>query len=385
MTEKLQNITNQNEVQKESQSLFIKLEEQTKNLTSALKNEKKMQILESMGFVIPKAERIRHYANYVLETIEKEPEETKLTKILNILEKDGIFTKEELEILIIEKQAIEKGGISQKEEKEIENLIEKDKKNNNSINKQWFKKIILLGALLLAPLYNKNKESNNKEKIQNKTNIETPAIKKYIDSSKTGTLSENEIEKIPVEVEKYIEVIKNLEFIKGNFYVLDKSDKKNPTLYETTKEGKVISKAIVGIGKEGHETKEGIYMFSKWLMQKDIDLYGEDGVLRLLGYSVDGEIVDNMGVHRIYPLEEKERTAKMLNKNAEKDISLSCINVFSNYFKQHILEDYDKQGGEGRLIIAIMQEKNNFDAKGWKNITQKIQKDVESLEQISNE
>jgi len=385
MTEKLQNITNQNEVQKESQSLFIKLEEQTKNLTSALKNEKKMEILESMGFVIPKAERIRHYANYVLETIEKEPEETKLTKILNILEKDGIFTKEELEILIIEKQAIEKGSISQKDEKEIENLIEKDKKNNNSINKQWFKKIILLGALLLAPLYNKNKESNNKEKIQNKTNIETPAIKKYIDSSKTGTLSENEIEKIPVEVEKYIEVIKNLEFIKGNFYVLDKSDKKNPTLYETTKEGKVISKAIVGIGKEGHETKEGIYMFSKWLMQKDIDLYGEDGVLRLLGYSVDGEIVDNMGVHRIYPLEEKERTAKMLNKNAEKDISLSCINVFSNYFKQHILEDYDKQGGEGRLIIAIMQEKNNFDAKGWKNITQKIQKDVESLEQISNE
>jgi len=385
MTEKLQNITNQNEVQKESQSLFIKLEEQTKNLTSALKNEKKMEILESMGFVIPKAERIRHYANYVLETIEKEPEETKLTKILNILEKDGIFTKEELEILIIEKQAIEKGSISQKDEKEIENLIEKDKKNNNSINKQWFKKIILLGALLLAPLYNKNKESNNKEKIQNKTNTETPVIKKSIDSSKTGTLSENEIEKIPVEVEKYIEIIKNLEFIKGNFYVLDKSDKKNPTLYETTKEGKVISKAIVGIGKEGHETKEGIYMFSKWLMQKDIDLYGEDGVLRLLGYSVDGEIVDNMGVHRIYPLEEKERTAKMLNKNAEKDISLSCINVFSNYFKQHILEDYDKQGGEGRLIIAIMQEKNNFDAKGWKNITQKIQKDVESLEQISNE
>lgn len=393
MREGLENDINKNELQKKGQSLFAILEEKTKHLigTPAAQAEQKMRILESMGIIVPQGERIRHYVNYILEIIEKEPEENKMAKILNILEKDKIFTKEEMEILIIGEKAIAKGEVTQDDEQKIENVMKNDRKSS-----QWIKKILLYAAILLAPFTNKNKDQFNKEKIQNEKNIETPAIKKPADLLKTGALPIKEIvEKIPVEVEKYIEVIKNLEFIKGNFYVLDMSDKKSPTLYQTTKEGKVMSKDTVGIGMPGHETKNGLYIVSRWLKQKDVDLYGEDGVFKLVGYHVkekkeneddtETENLENMGIHRIYPPEEKERAKKMLDANTEKEISYSCINVFSDYFKKHIVQDYEKQGGEGRLIIAIMQDKNNFNTKGWKEAAQKMQKDVETLEKILNE
>ena len=127
MPENLGNKINQIETKDTGLSLFAELEEETKHLTGATKEEQKMRILERKGFIIPQGERIRHYVNYILEILEKETEENKTKKVLEVLEKDGIFTKEELEILIIGEKAVEHGEITQQDEKEIEKIIQKTK------------------------------------------------------------------------------------------------------------------------------------------------------------------------------------------------------------------------------------------------------------------
>jgi len=370
MPENLENKINQKETEDTGLSLFAELEEKTKHLTGATKEEQKMRILERKGYIIPQAERIRHYVNYVLEIIEKETEENKTKKILEILEKDRIFSKEELEVLIIGEKATEQDGISQEDEKEIEKVIEKDKSAG-----RWIKKILFLGMLLLAPFSGKKGPTSPEKTLPEKQKIENIIT------------SEKELlEKLPADLEKPVEFFKNLEFIKGTFYVLDKSDRKRPTLYELTKEGKIVWKEIVGIGKEegdntkGMTTPAGIYMLSDWLMPEDIELYGDSGVFRLLGYSISGERMGDIGIHRIYPLEEKERTEKMLDTASSKGISLRCINVFEKPFKEHIVLLFYKMGGTGKLFFVIMQEKNDFDEEKWKNIAQKMNKDVKILE-----
>jgi hypothetical protein len=192
----------------------------------------------------------------------------------------------------------------------------------------------------------------------------------------------------PAGLEKPIEFFKNLDFIKSNFYVLDKSNKLKPTLYEITKEGKIVSAEIVGIGKEegdgtvGMTTPAGVYIFSKWIEQEDLDLYGKEGIFRLLGYPEEGktagnkkETVNDIGVHIIYPPEKETRTMAMLNPESSKEISHRCINVFPEYFKS-IKKNY---AGEGTEFIFIMQEKNAFDEGQWGKITQEMSKDVKKL------
>ena len=88
----------------------------------------------------------------------------------------------------------------------------------------------------------------------------------------------------------------------------------------------------------------------------------------------------DIGIHRIYPLEEKERTEKMLDTASSKGISLRCINVFEKPFKEHIVLLFYKMGGTGKLFFVIMQEKNDFDEEKWKNIAQKMNKDAKILE-----
>ena len=53
---------------------------------------------------------------------------------------------------------------------------------------------------------------------------------------------------------------------------------------------------------------------------------------------------------------------------------------FVKPFKEYILPNYDKAGGEGKLFIVIMQEKNAFDEKRWKNVVQKVGNDAKILE-----
>ena len=370
MPRNLENKISQIETEDTGLSLFTELEEKTKHLTGATKEEQKMRILERKGYIIPQAERIKHYVNYVLEIVKKETEENKAKKILEILEKDGIFSKDELEILMIGEEAMEEGKIPQEKEKEIEKVIEKDRSAGG-----WTKKLLLFGMMLLAPLSGK-KSPTTPEKIlpekQKIENIITP---------------EKELsEKLPNDLEKPVEFFKNLDFIKEIFYVIDKSDRKKPTLYKLTKEGKIIFKEIVGIGKEegdstkGMTTPAGIYMLSDWLMPEDKKLYGDSGVFRLLGYSISGEIMGDIGIHIIYPLEEKERTEKMLDTASSKGITSKCINVFKKSFKENIVPDFHKMGGTGKLFIVIMQEKNDFDEEKWKNIAQKMSKDAKTLE-----
>ena len=88
----------------------------------------------------------------------------------------------------------------------------------------------------------------------------------------------------------------------------------------------------------------------------------------------------DIGIHRIYPLEEKERTEKMLDTASSKGITSKCINVFKKSFKENIVPDFHKMGGTGKLFIVIMQEKNDFDEEKWKNIAQKMSKDAKTLE-----
>ncbi|MBU0612000.1 hypothetical protein KKA39_03155 [Patescibacteria group bacterium] len=383
MPEKLGKKVNKQEEEDTSLSLFAELEEKTKHLAGAIKEEQKMRILEKKGYIIPQGERIRHYINYVWEIIEKEPEEKRHEKFIEILEKEGVFSKEELEILMIGEEIVEKGEIPKEEEQKIEKIIEKEKNPKN-----WAKKLLLLGLALLAPLYNKNKPSAEQEFIKktNQLEVEAPQAKKI--TEETARFSAEKMAesiKIPEKLRKPIEFFKNLDFIKGEFYLLDKSDKKKPTLYQIAKEGNVLSRDVVGIGKEegdkteGFTTPAGIFMLSKWLKQEDIDLYGADGVLRMLGYSIDGKRIGNRGIHVIYPPEEKERTEKMLDTESSKGISFSCINMFPEDFKKLIL-DYKEAGGEGKLFLIIMQEKNDFDEKNWKKITEKMSADAKILE-----
>jgi len=401
------NINNQNEIQKMGEWLSIKispeleteLREETTHLTNATKKEQIIRILESKGFEIPYEKMIDIYIDYVFETVEKEPKENKNKKILEMLIKDGLLTEEELdEILIIEKQVIEQGEISKNNEKKIENIVKKGNKST-----QWIKKILLLGTMFLASLLNKDKDQIKKEPILEKEKkIENTMIGNPADSTKTikmpikstenkekQTKNKNELskEKIESSVLKYIDFSKNIEFIKNNFYILRKSDKTKPTVYEFSKDGKFISKEIVGIGKqegdeiEGMTTPAGIYMFSKSVDSTDLAIYGEKGVLRLLGFSIkNGKVVDNIGVHIIYPPEKEKRTMAILNPESSKEISNRCINVFDKYFNR-IYTNFEKVG-EGKLFIIIMEEKDNFDQKKWEVAVQKIKKDVEALEKI---
>lgn len=412
--------TNSKQTPNDWQSLHIEeLEEKTKHLTGASKEEKKMRILEhEKGVIIPQADRMIAYEKYILEVLEKESEENKLPKILEILEKDGVFTKEEIETLMIAEKAVEQGGMSNEDEKEIETIIEKNKETA-----PWLKKIMMLGTLIAIPFKKLNKNKNkllfgsltalslNKMKDNSEQNIferikqekeyeiekKEAAKKAQVDSSKTAIFEKFEktktdsIEKIPTALEKPIEFFKGLEFIKGNFYVLDKSDRTKPTVYEITKDGKIISKEVVGIGKEegdgtkGHTTPAGIYRFTKWLKKEDIELYGKDKVLRLLGYSINGEQVMDMGFHGIYPNEQVDRTVRLLDVKANKGMSMRCINTWSEYIENNIEKNYNKQGGEGKLVselfIAVMQEKDDFNEAKWKKIAKKMEGDSQVLKE----
>jgi len=385
------------------------LEKRTMHLTGHAKTEAQLRILENeKGIKIPPEERIQYYINYVQETTKGEPEE-EVKKILEILESEGVFNKEELEILILG----EKSELTQTEKETVKSVFKKESKLPSII-----KKILILGVALGTIIgsiviykYKKDKNTNEKNKPLPEQEKKKPVVnkkdEKIINLTKTPNydfgegekyiLTENkdleykkigaaDLENIPVDLEKQIEFFKNLDFIKSNFYVLDKSNKLKPTLYEITKGGKIVSAEIVGIGKEtgdntfGMTTPAGIYAFSKWIEQEDLDLYGENGILRLLGYSISGETVDDIGVHIIYPPEKEERTLKMLNPESSKEISHRCINVFSEYFGK-ILKNYT---GEGKLFIAIMQEENAFEKEKWDKITKKTSEDMKKLEKAGD-
>jgi len=338
------------------------------------KIENKIGQLETSG----REERIDFIVENVLKRIENVPAEKRFQEILNIIRSYGIdIKKEELEAcMLIEEiveEALEKGEISQEKERAIEKTI----KENKNIG-QWIKKILLIGVMLLAPLYNKNKDLSTAEKeLVQKAKIETV---------KTSNTKKESLEKIPNDLEKPVNFFKNLEFIKGNFYVLDKSDKKKPTLYEITKEGRIVLKEIVGIGKEegdqdeGYTTPAGIYMFSRWLHSEDIEIYKKNDntcdIFRLLGYSINGKQTEDIGIHRVYPPEEKERIKKLLRTESSKRFSNRCINVEKSSFEKYISPSFNKAGGEGKLFLIIMQEKNAFDEEKWKTITPKMEHDV---------
>ncbi|MFZ3015805.1 MAG: L,D-transpeptidase [Minisyncoccia bacterium] len=412
MPEGLKNyINNQNEIQKIGEWLSIKISpeleteirEETTHLTNATKKEQIIRILESNGFEIPYEKRVDCYIDYVFETVEKEPKENKNKKILEMLIKDGLLTEEELdEILIIEKQIIEQGEISKDNEKKIESIIKKGDKST-----QWIKKMLLFGTMFLGMLLNKDKDQIKKEPIiEEEEKIETKITENPIDSTKTTTMpikdtenkektspikiqpketkniNESSKEKIESSVLKYVDFYTHNEIVKGDFLVLRKSDRTKPTLYKFSEDGKFISKEVVGIGKQegdeikGMTTPAGIYMLSKIVKEKDKKIYGENGVLRLLGFSLNG-VVDNIGIHIIYPPEKEKRTMAMLNPENSKGISNRCINVFDKYFND-ILKSYEKVG-EGKLVIIIMEEKDNFDQKKWEVAIQKEKKDAEAF------
>jgi len=358
MPEKFKNNINKTEVSNNEQSILNEAKEMTKS------------------------EKIRVYINYISKLIGNESKENKISKILEIVEKDDIFTKEDFEelkqILKIEERIIKNGKISENDEREIENIA----KNENKASK-WIKRILLFSAILLAPLYNKNKEETKKEKEQK---IETKVIQDTNKLEKTTTL-DKKFEKIPNDLEKAVEFFKNLDFIKENFYLLDKSNKKAPILYNITKEGQIISKDTVMIGeKAGDETKgyttpAGIYLLSDLVTEEDKELYGKDRVLRLLGYSINGEVVDDIGLHGMFPLEKEERMKKMKNPESSKEGSHRCINVKDEEYKP-IMENFRENGRKDGLIIAIMQEKNDFSKEKWENIIKKQRSDVENLKKI---
>lgn len=383
-----------------------KIEKETMHLTGDTKREAEYRLMEELEIDIPREERIRYYVSYIQEITKGETEE-EVKKIIEILESEGIFNKEELETLILG----EKSELTQTEKETVKSVFKKESRIPSII-----KKILILGITLgtligSIVLYKKDKNKNDKNKPLTEENKKKPVDKnrdKIINTTKVSNydfqeeeervMAENkdleykklgttDLENISVDLEKQIEFFKNLDFIKSNFYVLDKSNKLKPTLCEITKEGKIVSAEIVGIGKQegdntfGMTTPAGIYAFSKWIEQKDLDLYGENGILRLLGYSINGETVDDIGVHIIYPPEKEERTMKMLNPESSKGISHRCINVFSEYFGK-ILKNYS---GEGKLFIAIMQEKNAFDKEKWNKITKKTSEDMKKLEKAGGE
>lgn len=341
--------------------------------------------LKEEGNNISKEKRIKHLIDHLVEEVTKEPEEKRIQKLLELLKKYDIpATKEELETYMIVEEAIEQGEISKESEEKIEKIIKNDKTATG-----WIKKILLIGAILLAPFYNKkNKEEIIKnEALKNKTNITNPKI----DTENTKTYKNEKIfskEQIPNDLEKPIKFFKNIEFIKGKFYLLDKSNIKSPTLYEITKEGEILTKDMVGIGREtgdqtkGYTTPAGVYMFTDYITEKDKKIYGENGDLKLLGYDINGDKISNLGIHIIYPKEKEERTRKMLDTASSKCISYRCINVFDKNFKENIFPSFIKVDKKaGKLFIFIMQEKNAFDMEKWEEIVKNMGEDVKILEQ----
>ncbi|MFA6524487.1 MAG: hypothetical protein WC264_03710 [Candidatus Paceibacterota bacterium] len=333
---------------------------------------------------ISKEKRIKYLIDHLIEEVTKEPEENRILKLLELLKKYNIpATKEELETYMIVEEAIEQGKISKESEEKIEKIIKNDKTATG-----WIKKIILIGAILLAPFSGKknNKQTTENEELKNKTNITNPKI----DTENIKTYKNEKIflkEQIPNDLEKPIGLFKNREIIQDKFYLLDKSNLKSPTVYEITKQGRVVTKDTVGIGREkgdqtaGYTTPAGIYMFTDYITEKDKKLYGENGGLKLLGYDINGDKINNLGIHIIYPKEKEERTEKMLDTASSKGISYRCINVFDKTFKEHILPNFIKVDKKaGKLFIFIMQEKNAFDEKRWEDIIQKMENDVKILE-----
>jgi len=314
---------------------------------------------------ISKEKRIKYLIDHLVKEITKEPEEKKVSKLLELLEKYNIpATKEELEAYMVIEEAIEKGEISKESEEKIEKIIK-----NDSNAAGWIKKILLIGAIILAPFYGKKNEKQIFEKEE---------IKKEIFLK----------EQIPNNLEKPIEFFKNKEIIKDKFYLLDKSDLKNPTLYEITKQGRIVNKDTVGIGREkgdqtaGYTTPAGIYMFTDYITEEDKKLYGENGGIKLLGIDINGDRISNLGIHIIYPKEKEERTTKMLDTASSKCISYRCINVFDKNFKENIFPNFlkvDKKAG--KLFLFIMQEKNAFNEEKWNEIIKKINEDVKILEE----
>jgi hypothetical protein len=72
----------------------------------------------------------------------------------------------------------------------------------------------------------------------------------------------------------------------------------------------------------------------------------------------------------------------MLSTDSSKRFSFRCINAEEELFKRHILPNFDKAGGTGKLFIVIMQEGNVFDEEKWGKIVQKMSRDVKLLESI---